>query len=198
MEQQKYNEMNKVLDPTGDFKNKQTAAQNENLLNQLRAERSNSFEQASREYNDKTNYEESAIKMNATASYISDLQENQQEENLTKMGRVGADLMTIRRVATINRENYYKMYESSQYMKITLTFLCIAAILMAVGIAGYLSVKVTKIILAVLAGVWLLVVLAKLFGNFNRYRMLSAEKVFPLVDIGEDDVSTEECACPTS
>lgn len=146
---------------------------------------------------------ERAKQLEASGEHIAQMQERVLQRNRQALGGMNADIMTAKRVATINQQNTIYANNVTDYLQTSIIFLCVAIVIMfgfGIGmpfLKGVMAhpVVLMQALLILLATVYVIVMLYKVITNWNHYRMLYQERVFPLYRF-EDEVQTEECECP--
>ena len=146
---------------------------------------------------------ERAKQLEASGEHIAQMQERVLQRNRQALGGMNADIMTAKRVATINQQNTIYANNVTDYLQTSILFLCVAIVIMfgfGMGMSllkGVMAhpVVLMQALLILLATVYIIVMLYKVITNWNHYRMLYQERVFPLYRF-EDEVQTEECECP--
>ena len=146
---------------------------------------------------------ERAKQLEASGEHIAQLQERVLQRNKQALGGMNADIMTAKRVATISQQNTIYANNVSDYLQTSIIFLCVAIVIMfgfGMGMSvlkGVMAhpVVLMQALLILLATVYVILMLYKVITNWNHYRMLYQERVFPLYKF-EDEVQTEECECP--
>ena len=147
---------------------------------------------------------ERAKQLEASGEHISQLQERVLQRNRQALGGMNADIMTAKRVATINQQNTIYANNVTDYLQTSVIFLCVAIVIMfgfGMGMSvlkGVMAhpVVLMQALLILLATVYVIVMLYKVITNWNHYRMLYQERVFPLYRFDKDEVQTEDCECP--
>lgn len=146
---------------------------------------------------------ERAKQLEASGEHIAQMQERVLQRNRQALGGMNADIMTAKRVATINQQNTIYANNVTDYLQTSIIFLCVAIVIMfgfGMGMSALKGVMAHPVVLMqalliLLATVYIIVMLYKVITNWNHYRMLYQERVFPLYRF-EDEVQTEECECP--
>ena len=147
---------------------------------------------------------ERAKQLEASGEHISQLQERVLQRNRQALGGMNADIMTAKRVATINQQNTIYANNVTDYLQTSIIFLCVAIVIMfgfGMGMSALKGVMAHPVVLMqalliLLATVYVIVMLYKVITNWNHYRMLYQERVFPLYRFDKDEVQTEDCDCP--
>ena len=147
---------------------------------------------------------ERAKQLEASGEYIAQMQERVLKRNRQALGGMNADIMTAKRVATINQQNTIYADNVTDYLQTSIIFLCVAIVIMfgfGMGMSllkGVMAhpVVLMQALLILLATVYIIVMLYKVITNWNHYRMLYQERVFPLYKFDDEDVKGEECDCP--
>ena len=147
---------------------------------------------------------ERAKQLEASGEHISQLQERVLQRNRQALGGMNADIMTAKRVATINQQNTIYANNVTDYLQTSVIFLCVAIVIMfgfGIGMSALKGVMAHPVVLMqalliLLATVYVIVMLYKVITNWNHYRMLYQERVFPFYRFDKDEVQTEECECP--
>lgn len=146
---------------------------------------------------------ERAKQLEASGEHIAQMQERVLQRNRQALGGMNADIMTAKRVATIHQQNTIYANNVTDYLQTSIIFLCVAIVIMfgfGIGMSllkGVMAhpVVLMQALLILLAAVYVIVMLYKVITNWNHYRMLYQERVFPLYKF-RDEVTTEECECP--
>lgn len=147
---------------------------------------------------------ERAKQLEASGEHIAQMQERVLQRNRQALGGMNADIMTAKRVATINQQNTIYANNVTEYLQTSIIFLCVAIVIMfgfGMGMSFLKGVMAHPVILMqalliLLATVYVIVMLYKVITNWNHYRMLYQERVFPLYKFDEDNVNSQECDCP--
>ena len=147
---------------------------------------------------------ERAKQLEASGEHIAQMQERVLQRNRQALGGMNADIMTAKRVATINQQNTIYANNVTDYLQTSVLFLCVAIVIMfgfGMGmpfLKGLMAhpVVLMQALLILLATVYVIVMLYKVITNWNHYRMLYQERVFPLYKFDDDNVNSEECECP--
>lgn len=187
-----WNMMMEKKDP--DWAKTLSQVQKNNFLDKIRDDHSDAFIELKNEYDRNTNYQNAAQRMSNTAEYIDGMQNVIENSNSKKLGDINADMMTARRVAGINTENVIRIENISSYFRICIITLCVAILIMAPCVLGYISLPLANILLVVLATGMAIALIYRAYDNSNRLSMLFPEREWPLVAMNKD--SDEECACP--
>lgn len=146
---------------------------------------------------------ERAKQLEESGKYIADMQERVLQRNRQALGGMNADIMTAKRIATVNQQNTIHADNVTDYMQTSIIFLCVAIVIMFIfGMAmNFLKrflahpVVLMQVLLIILATIYIIVILYKVITNTNHYNMLYQERVFPYYAF-DDKVTSEECECP--
>ena len=146
---------------------------------------------------------ERAIQLEESGKYIAEMQERVLQRNRQALGGINADIMTAKRIATVNQQNTIHANNVTDYMQTSIIFLCVAIVVMFIfGMAMNFfkrfiahPVVIMQVLLIVLATIYIIVILYKVITNTNHYNMLYQERVFPYYAF-DNKVSSEECDCP--
>ena len=131
---------------------------------------------------------ERAKQLEASGEHIAQMQERVLQRNRQALGGMNADIMTAKRVATINQQNTVYANNVTDYLQTSILFLCVAIVIMfgfGMGMSllkGVMAhpVVLMQALLILLATVYIIVMLYEVITNWNHYRMLYQERVFPL------------------
>lgn len=146
---------------------------------------------------------ERAKQLEASGNYIADMQERVLQRNRQALGGMNADIMTAKRIATVNQQNTIHDNNVTDYMQTSIIFLCVAiGIMFIFGMAMNFfkrfiahPVVIMQVLLIVLATIYIIVILYKVLTNTNHYNMLYQERVFPYYAF-DNKIDPEECECP--
>lgn len=171
------------------------ASQNEIAYRQHR-DAAEGAQQAAKQY-------ERASQLKASGEHIAQMQDRILAKNRGVLGGMNADIMTAKRVATINQQNTIHANNVTDYMRVSIIFLCVAIVLMFLfGIGMTLMKRVMdhplillQLLLVLLGVIYVIVMLYKVLTNTNHYRMLYQEREFPFYK-PDGDVEEEDCECP--
>lgn len=146
---------------------------------------------------------ERAKQLEESGKYIADMQERVLQRNRQALGGMNADIMTAKRIATVNQQNTIHANNVTDYMQTSIIFLCVAIVVMFIfGMAMKFLKKfiahpvvIMQVLLIILATIYVIVILYKVITNTNHYNMLYQERVFPYYAF-DDKADSEECECP--
>ena len=146
---------------------------------------------------------ERAKQLQASGKYIADMQERVLQRNRQALGGMNADIMTAKRIATVNQQNTIHANNVTDYMRTSIIFLCVAIVIMFIfGMAMNFFKKfiahpvvIMQVLLIILATIYIIVILYKIITNTNHYNMLYQERVFPYYAF-DDKPEEEDCECP--
>ena len=146
---------------------------------------------------------ERAIQLEESGKYISEMQKRVLQRNRQALGGINADIMTAKRIATVNQQNTIHANNVTDYMQTSIIFLCVAIVVMFIfGMAMNFfkrfiahPVVIMQVLLIVLATIYIIVILYKVITNTNHYNMLYQERVFPYYAF-DNKVQSEDCDCP--
>ena len=190
-------ELQKV-DPVGAaIKYEQVSAMQDETVRKQFMDAAKGVEQAAVQY-------ERAKQLQTSGQHIAEMQQRIMEKNRQVIGGMNADIMTSKRVATINQQNTIHANVVTDYMQVSIIFLCVAIVIMFVFGVTMKPLKqkmnhplvLMQLLLALLLFIYIGVILYKVFTNTNHYRMLYQERVFDVYDPDEDDVDPECEECP--
>ena len=191
-ERSKWNNLMKLKDKN--WETTYAATQKDNYINEQIDTHRNAFDELNNEYNRMTEYQSAAQRMKHTADYISNMQNVILDSNKRKLGDVNVDMMTARRVAAINTENVVRLENISAYFRTCIITLCVAILIMAVCVSGYISLPLANILLVVVATGLVIALIYRAYDNSNRIKMLFPEREWPLMQMASD--KDDECGCP--
>ena len=143
-----------------------------------------------------------ANKGKALQQYVSGAHQSQNNQAQQQISRLNADTMTAKRVATINQQNTIHSNVVSGYMQLTIICLCVAIVVMFPFAFGAVRdifrhpFVLMQVLLMIIAAVYIVIVLVRLWANRNHYWMLYQERVFNVLPPLHADA--KECKCPPS
>ena len=110
---------------------------------------------------------ERAIQLEESGKYIAEMQERVLQRNRQALGGINADIMTAKRIATVNQQNTIHANNVTDYMQTSIIFLCVAIVVMFIfGMAMNFfkrfiahPVVIMQVLLIVLATIYIIVIL---------------------------------------
>ena len=125
------------------------------------------------------------------------------QRNRQALGGMNADIMTAKRVATINQQNTIYATNVTDYLQTSILFLCVAIVIMfgfGMGMSllkGVMAhpVVLMQALLILLATVYIIVMLRTGHHQLEPLPDALPGARVPVVQF-EDEVQTEECECP--
>ena len=138
----------------------------------------------------------------ALQTYVSGAHKSQNNQAEQQIARLNADTMTAKRVATINQQNTIHSNVVSGYMQLTIICLCVAVVVMFPFAFGAVRnifrhpFVLMQVLLMIIAAVYIVIVLVRLWANRNHYWMLYQERVFNVLPPLHADA--KECKCPST
>ena len=151
------------------------------------------MEKLTDEYNRNTQLQDAAQRMEHTANYMNNMQDVIRDSNHQKLSDINADLMTSKRLSSINTEAVVRMEDDTLYLRSFIIAMCVAILVMVLCVSKVVSLPVTNILLAVIVLSLAIALIAHAVDNSNRLSMLFPEREWPLY---KDMMPVEEeCAC---
>ena len=144
------------------------------------------------------NYQ-TAIQLEKSGAHIENVQNKVSNHNQNILSNLLSDIMTAKRVATINQQNTIHANVVTEYMQLCCIFFAIAIVIMflfSIGaVRSFFShpFVVMQILLVLLFTILVIIIIYRVFMNNNHYWMLYQERVFP--DIKEIDAVMDK-TCP--
>ena len=189
--EQKYNAIMLNLDP--DWAEKQTANKQDVHAESNKAELDEQMKKLRAEYDHNTDMQNAAQRMEHSNNYMNKMQQVISDANAQKLSDINADLMTSKRMTSINTEAVVRLEDDTQYLRSFIIAMCVAVLVMVLCTSKVVTLPVANIILCVVALALVIALIVHAVNNSNRYRMLFPERDWPLhKDPSELD---EECAC---
>ena len=160
--------------------------------------------QAALELEESGNSYERAKQLEATGKHISNIQNRVLKRNRQALGNIQADIMTAKRLATLSQQNTIRANIVTDFLQTSIIFLCVAIALMFGFGMGMSVLKrfipnpvvLMQALLILLFTIYIIIILYKVITNWNHYRMLYQERVFPLYNFNKDDTDGDDCDCP--
>lgn len=147
------------------------------------------------------NYQ-TAIQLEKSGAHIENVQKKVSTHNQNILSNLSSDIMTAKRVATINQQNTIHANVVTEYMQLCCIFFAIAIVIMflfSIGaVRSFFShpFVVMQILLVLLFTILVIIIIYRVFMNNNHYWMLYQERVFP--DMKEIDAVMDimDKTCP--
>jgi hypothetical protein len=164
-------------------------------LNRLKNERNMVFNDLTNEYNNLTKYKSNLLKLSDRDDYVKDFQNNMNHNNRKKLDSIDQDLITRRRQAQIDMDQYYRQNNTIYYLKILFVFTLLALIPIILGISGIGFKKSTASIASgvifIIAG---LIMIMRYVDNRNRSDLLWQERDFKAdFDVSDAENNSDSC-----
>jgi hypothetical protein len=184
---------NTQLQKTPDLAKKRALANADNYSTVVTASEQNYSDQTLKEFNDATKQNILVKQTNAQNQNIKKLQDQVLNKNNKNIANLNTDILTAKRVATINKQELIHTQVTCDYLRICIIFVAIAVVILFFSSIQLLPHMIMEMLLILLGTVLLIIILYKLIMNSNHYNMLYQERVFPMyMDAEEDD---KDCNC---
>merc|ERR1711871_204127 len=164
-------------------------------LDRLKNERNMVFNDLTNEYNNLTKYKSNLLKLSDRDDYVKEFQNNMNKNNRRKIDSIDQDLVTRRRQAQIDMDQYYRQNNTIYYLKILFVFTLLALIPVILGISGIFFKKSTASIASgVIFIIALLIMIMRYVDNRNRSKLLWQERDFSAnFDVSDAENSKDSC-----
>merc|ERR1711871_1128917 len=164
-------------------------------LDRLKNERNMVFNDLTNEYNNLTKYKSNLLKLSDRDDYVKEFQNNMNLNNRRKIDSIDQDLVTRRRQAQIDMDQYYRQNNTIYYLKILFVFTLLALIPVILGISGIFFKKSTASIASgVIFIIALLIMIMRYVDNRNRSKLLWQERDFSAnFDVSDAENSKDSC-----
>ena len=158
-------------------------------LDKLTNERNMVFNDLTNEYNNLTKYKSNLLKLKDRNDYVTNFQNNMNDQNKSKIVSIDQDILTRRRQSQIDMDQYYRQNNTIYYLKVIFIFLLLAIIPIILAISGLgLNKSTGSIVAAVILIIGALIIIMRYVDNRNRSKLLWQERNFP----ANFDVSNSE------
>ena len=159
-------------------------------LDKLKRERDLVFNTLSNQYNQLTQNKQNALQLQDRNTYVTNLQNEMNNDNKNKLVVVDRDILTRRRQVQINMNQYYKQNNKIYFLKVFFIFTLIAMIPIICGLLGLISKSIASTILLVVYIILALIFMIRVIDNSNRSKLLWQERIFKNQDNGDDSEDT--------
>lgn len=164
-------------------------------LDKLKRERDLVFNELTSQYNHITQHKTDVLQLSNRNEYVMNLQNEINNDNKNKLIAIDQDILTRRRQAQINMNQYYRQNNKVFFLKTFFVFTLIAMIPIILGLLGFLNKSIASTIMLVIYVILALIFMIKVIDNSNRSKLLWQERVF----INQGGLDSEDSDnCPSS
>jgi len=184
-EKQTWLDMNISKNP--DFAKQREAYLIQKKLDRLKTERDMVFNELSTQYNNLTKYRNNLQQLNERNNQVGNLQNSAKDNNMKSLQSIDQDILTRRRQAQINMNQWHKQNNLLFYLKIFFIFTLIAMIPIIFGLNGLLKKSLVNLLVLVIYIICGIILLIRFIDNSNRLKIFWNERVF----VGKGDPEPE-------
>tara|TARA_Y200000002_G_scaffold371012_1_gene367177 strand:+ start:2458 stop:3270 length:813 start_codon:yes stop_codon:yes gene_type:complete len=145
------------------------------------------------EYSDKQSKDLMLSQTLAQNQNMKKLQNQVMSKNNADISKLNTDILTAKRVATINKQELIHTTVVCDYLRLCIIFFAIALIVTFLSSIKLVPHIIMEMLLITLGTILLIMIIYRLIMNSNHYNMLYQERVFPLHDGGQDE--DDDCNC---
>ena len=155
------------------FMKKRTSYMINQKLDELKAERDMLFNRLSKSYNERTNFRDGALQLQARTDYVKDLQNKTVGSSAKKLAALDSDLMTKSRQIQINKNIAERRRHTTNNLKVIWICTLIVLVFIILGKNGILPIDKMKgtIIIGVVFGLGIASILMKEYKEKNRSQL---------------------------